>query len=72
MSCGNQDWSLLSLVTLIRVMYARILQHPSALHILNVLGANVMSLAPAQRTIQTVKNNRCHAFHLMQLAVSQS
>jgi hypothetical protein len=53
-------------------MYARILQHPSALHILNVLGANVMSLAPAQRTIQTVKNNRCHAFHLMQLAVSQS
>ena len=50
-------------------MYARILQQPVALQILDVLGADIMTFAPTQRTLQTVENNGCHAFHLMQLAV---
>jgi len=72
MSCGNQDWSQLSLVTLVGIVNAWVLHKPSALHILDILGAHIMAFTPAQSTIQAVENNRCHAFHLMQLAVSHS
>jgi hypothetical protein len=49
-------------------MYAGILHKPSALHLVDILGAHVMAFTPAQSTLQTIEYDCCHRYPLKEKA----